>query len=55
VEADEAVGGGEVLAAKPFATATNGAMTTNKYRWQGGTLEGDFVNGVLVGYRISSN
>lgn len=45
----------ERLAGKPFATATNGAITTNKYHWQGGTLEGDFVNGVLVGYRISSN
>ncbi len=45
----------ERLAGKPFATATNGAVTTNKYHWQGGTLEGDFVNGVLVGYRISSN
>lgn len=45
----------ERLAGKPFATAKNGAVTTNKYHWQGGTLEGDFVNGVLVGYRISSN
>jgi hypothetical protein len=45
----------ERLAGRPFATAKNGAVTTNKYHWQGGTLEGDFVNGVLVGYRISSN
>ncbi len=45
----------ERLAGKPFATAKNGALTTSKYHWQGGTLEGDFVNGVLVGYRISSN
>jgi hypothetical protein len=45
----------ERVAGKPFATSANGAVTTNKYHWQGGTLEGDFVNGVLVGYRISSN
>jgi hypothetical protein len=45
----------ESLAGRPFSTAKNGAVTTNKYRWQGGTLEGDFVNGVLVAYRISSN
>lgn len=45
----------ERLAGKPFATATNGPVTTNKYRWQGGTLEGDFVNGILVAYRITSN
>ena len=45
----------ERLAGAPFATTTNGAITTKKYHWQGGTLEADYVNGVLVAYRISSN
>lgn len=45
----------ERLAGKPFETKTNGAITTQKYHWQGGVLEGDFVNGVLVAYRITSN
>lgn len=45
----------EALTGKPSATSTNGQITTNKYRWQDGQLEADFVNGVLVGYRIASN
>lgn len=42
----------EALAGTPTETSTNGPITTRKYRWQDGTLEADFVNGVLVGYRI---
>jgi len=45
----------ERVAGKPIDTKTNGPVTTNKYRWQDGVLEADFVNGVLVGYRIVSN
>jgi hypothetical protein len=45
----------ERLAGKPIDTKSNGPVTTNKYRWQDGVLEADFVNGVLVGYRIVSN
>jgi hypothetical protein len=45
----------ERLAGAPFATSNNGGVMTKKYHWQGGTLEADYVNGVLVGYRISSN
>ncbi|MBM4188802.1 MAG: hypothetical protein FJ206_15975 [Gemmatimonadetes bacterium] len=44
----------EAMAGKPIATKTAGQMTTHTYKWQGGTLEADFYNGVLVGYRISS-
>ena len=44
----------EQIAGKPFESKNNGPVTTNKYRWQDGVLEGDFVNGVLVGYRIVS-
>jgi hypothetical protein len=42
----------EALAGTATESSTNGPVTTNKYRWQDGTLEADFVNGVLVGYRI---
>jgi hypothetical protein len=45
----------EQSAGKPFETKNNGPVTTNKYHWQDGVLEADFVNGVLVGYRIVSN
>jgi hypothetical protein len=45
----------EHIAGKPFDTKSNGPVTTHKYRWQDGVLEADFVNGVLVGYRIVSN
>jgi hypothetical protein len=45
----------ERVARKPFDTKSNGPITTHKYRWQDGVLEADFVNGVLVGYRIASN
>ena len=44
----------EGVAGKPFETKSNGPVTTHKYHWQDGVLEGDFVNGVLVGYRIVS-
>lgn len=42
----------EALAGRPLETSANGPVTTHKYRWQDATLEADFVNGVLVGYRI---
>jgi hypothetical protein len=45
----------EHVAGKPFDTKSNGPVTTHKYRWLDGVLEADFVNGVLVGYRIASN
>jgi len=45
----------EQSAGKAFETKSNGPVTTNKYHWQDGVLEADFVNGVLVGYRIVSN
>jgi hypothetical protein len=45
----------ERLAGKPFDKKGNGPVTTHKYRWQDGVLEADFVNGVLVAYRIVSN
>ena len=45
----------EQITGKPIETKSNGPITTNKYRWQDGVLEADFVNGVLVGYRIVSN
>ena len=45
----------ERLAGKPIGSKSNGRLTTNQYKWQGGTLEGDFFNGVLVAYRISSS
>ena len=45
----------EQLAGKPTRSTTNNQVTTNKYNWQGGILEADFFNGVLVGYRTSSN
>jgi hypothetical protein len=44
----------EQLAGQPFGTKSDGPVTTNKYHWQDGVLEADFVNGVLVGYRIAS-
>ncbi|HEV7703717.1 MAG TPA: hypothetical protein VGO46_05455 [Gemmatimonadaceae bacterium] len=45
----------EHLAGKPIGTKTNGQLLTNDYKWQGGSLEADFFNGVLVAYRISSS
>ena len=45
----------EGVAGKSFETKTNGPVTTNRYHWQDGILEADFVNGVLVAYRIASN
>jgi hypothetical protein len=29
-------------------------MLTNRYNWEGGVLEAEFFNEVLVAYRISS-
>jgi len=45
----------EGIAGKPLDTKSNGPVNTRRYRWQDGVLEADFVNGVLVGYRIASN
>ena len=45
----------EAVAGKPIDTKTNGQVTTHKYRWQDGTLEADFFNGVLVAYRTNSS
>ena len=45
----------ERVTGKPLNTKSNGPVTTHKYRWQDGVLEADFVNGVLVAYRIVSN
>jgi hypothetical protein len=45
----------ERIAGKPIGTKTNGQLLTNDYKWQGGNLEADFFNGVLVAYRISSS
>jgi hypothetical protein len=44
----------EQLAGKPTAAIMKNQITTNKYNWQGGILEADFFNGVLVAYRTSS-
>jgi hypothetical protein len=44
----------EQLAGKPTSSKTKDQIITNTYRWQDGTLEADFFNGVLVGYRMSS-
>ena len=44
----------EAIAGKPIETKATGQLTTNKYKWQDGTLEADFFNGVLVAYRINS-
>ena len=45
----------EQMAGQPFEMKTNGPVTTHKYHWQDGVLEADFVNGVLVAYRIGSD
>jgi hypothetical protein len=45
----------ERIAGRRLDTKRNGSVTTNKYHWQDGVLEADFVNGVLVSYRIVSN
>lgn len=45
----------ERMAGKPIGTKSNGQLTTNDYKWQGGNLQADFFNGVLVAYRISSS
>ncbi len=44
----------EQLAGKPTSSKAKDQMVTNTYNWQDGTLEADFFNGVLVGYRMSS-
>ncbi len=44
----------EAVAGKPIGETTAGPMTTKKYRWREGVLEADYVNGVMVGYRIAS-
>lgn len=44
----------ESVAGKPIGESTAGPMTTKKYRWRDGVLEADYVNGVMVGYRIAS-
>lgn len=45
----------ERIAGKPIGSKTNGQLITNDYKWQGGNLEADYFNGVLVAYRISSS
>jgi hypothetical protein len=45
----------EHIAGKPIGSKSNGQLMTNDYKWQGGNLEADFFNGVLVAYRISSS
>ncbi len=42
----------EGLAGAAIESTINGPVVTKTYHWQDGTLEADFVNGVLVGYRI---
>ena len=44
----------EAIAGKATASSTNGPVTTKKYRWQEAVLEADYVNGVMVAYRVSS-
>lgn len=44
----------EEIAGKPVASSSKNQVTTRKYQWQGGILEADFFEGVLVRYRTSS-
>ena len=44
----------EEIAGKPVGSSTQNQVTTRKYRWQGGILEADFFEGVMVRYRTSS-
>jgi hypothetical protein len=44
----------EQLAGKPMSSSRKDQMMTNRYNWDGGVLEADFFNEVLVAYRISS-
>jgi hypothetical protein len=45
----------ERLTGKAASVKTAGQLTTKAYRWQDGTLEADFFNGVLVAYRMRSS
>jgi hypothetical protein len=45
----------ERLTGKAVSVKPNGQLTTKAYKWQDGTLEADFFNGVLVAYRLKSN
>jgi hypothetical protein len=44
----------EAIAGAAVSSKVTDQVTTNTYDWHDGTLEADFFNGVLVGYRISS-
>jgi hypothetical protein len=44
----------EQTAGKPISSSRKDQMLTNRYNWDGGVLEADFFNEVLVAYRISS-
>lgn len=44
----------EALAGQAVATKTQDQVVTKTYNWRDGTLEADYFNGILVGYRISS-
>ncbi len=44
----------ERTAGTATATSQDGPVVTNTYRWNGGKLQADFYNGVLVSYRTSS-
>jgi hypothetical protein len=44
----------EEMAGKPMTSSTKNQVATRKYHWQGGILEADFFNGILVAYRMSS-
>lgn len=44
----------EQLAGKPISSSKKDQMLTNRYNWEGGVLEAEFFNEVLVAYRISS-
>ena len=44
----------EQIAGKPIVSVMKDPIMTRKYKWQGGILEADFFNGVLVAYRTAS-
>lgn len=44
----------EQLAGKPIASSKKDQMLINRYNWEGGLLETEFINEVLVAYRLSS-
>jgi hypothetical protein len=44
----------EEMTGKPITSSTKNQVATRKYHWQGGILEADFFNGILVAYRMSS-